>query len=165
MEITLEITGFTEVFDLDVLEASIIDDMNELLEAVKTEDFEPTVSEWSEENTPEFEIEKAHKEQDGTITGAVTTDDELYVGLNNGMPAHPIDASPGKVLIFQEHYQRSTEPRTLSSGQALSSGRWIRKQHVDHQGTTPGEWDIAAALKRGNSLQPIAIKAIKKSRK
>jgi len=162
MKVSIKVTKPLTLFDLNKWLQLMKSGMDELTQETQ-EDFKATTASWEEHN-PQFLITKAHQEGD-SIKSSVSCDDPLYVGLNNGMPAHDITAVNQPVLVFQSQYHRKTQPRSIGSGRSQSSGQWIRKVSVSHPGTEPGLWDEAIAAKHKDDLLPIAEKAFDEATK
>lgn len=67
----------------------------------------------------------------------VGTNDDLYVMINDGTPAHVIMNKPGNILAFQRQYVPKTIPRVLNSYSGGPRGNFVRTKFVWHPGTDP----------------------------
>ena len=112
--------------------------VRETLEDIR-EDLEKTVETWDDK--PRFEIDGPRGGK-----GSVGTDSEKYKWVNDGVPPHVIDASPG-MMLFRPGYRAKTARRQLMSraGGKTNTGPWVGPRVVNHPGIAAREFtDVAA---------------------
>lgn len=89
-------------------------------------DYEATVRTW--ERKPTFTIEYGKDEV------IVSTGDDNYTGIDEGVPAHIIAARRSPVMRFQKDYKAKSQPGVIGSRSGGKSGNIIVANVVSHPG-------------------------------
>ena len=145
--ISVKFTAPEQLFDDKAFIATVIDEMNKVLDATKS-DFDSTQATWS--GKVAFRVERAHRVGD-VIRGSVSTDDPKYVRINDGTPPRAI-VSSGKIMKFRPGYGAKTTPGRIGSGGATRSGPVLHRRAVKLHSIKAREFDVAIAKKRENDL-------------
>lgn len=86
------------------------------------------------------------------IEGKVSTDDEIYVLVNEGAKRHDIAPKTAKFLAFQPAYTPKTKPRWLGSQSGGGSGPYAFAKFVDHPGFKGRAFDETVAEKASKQI-------------
>lgn len=99
--------------------------------------YEKTTEEW--DTKPDFQVKRASRTGQ-TIMGSVTTDNEVFIYVDQGTRPHIITARRAPMLAFQTGYKAKTVPKQFRSRAGGKFGPWARKYSVRHPGTEARGW-------------------------
>lgn len=161
--ITAELTIEGNAINFAQLESAIIQAVDETV-ALAHKDFKDTIKTFSSRSQFDFEVQRAVKRGDA-IEGSVGTDNENYVRLNEGVPAHQVGVG-GKWMSFRPVYTPKTSRGVISSQRGGKSGVRQRARGPWVNPGFPGrQFDMAIRNKRIKNFYQKVNAAIAKSTK
>ena len=134
-------------FDPQRMERTINNGLDGAAKAAQV-DFNVTTQTW--DHDVEFTIEEAPGER------IISTDDEIYGYVNDGTPAHIIEAKNGKSLAFGVPHKAKTAVRVIGSSAGSRGTTIVKRKRVRHPGTDAREFDETIAQK-WRDLLPVTL--------
>ena len=121
---------------LNKVEQVITREMNDFVK-LTAKYFDETVSTWK--TKPIFS--KSVKSNKNSVTGEVSTDNEIYRYVSGGTKPHRIPKSGNANLRFKSQYTAKTSPGRISARNGGASGSYVHAKFVQHPGTKAREFD------------------------
>lgn len=137
------------LFNGGLVEQLLTQAVNQTLKVIDS-DFRKTTNSWKQQ--PEFTIKLARL-QGGDLVGEVSTNDAIYLYVNNGTVAHDIRPRNAKKLHFMSGYRAKTSHRVIGSHAGGPSGSDVFSQGVHHPGTEAREFDKEIADRRQTDIE------------
>lgn len=149
------------IIDVDKLKDEIDDALDDIKRGM-VEDFESTVSTWS--NKPSFKGQKIVSAFGIAVQVQARGDgSDIWNMLNEGTRAHIIRPRTARSLSFRSQYRAKTRPGRIRAGGGGASGSYVFAQVVHHPGTEAREWTKVIGAKWKPEFKPLMDNAVRRA--